>query len=270
MLCKYFGLILPLSFVVVGLALLKSRGSQRRNSASFYFYGSSFTTNELTTTRQILSDQINKAKNALSAVSAVTMGSLFIAPKVSFAKSERTWEKVDIPCTETLFDITFDDRNPSHGWLVGSKGTFLETKDSGSSWNVRSFADLDDEQDIKYRFEVTSITDNDGWIIGKPAILLHSRDGGKQFERLPLSPKLPGDPISIKAMGLDKAEMITSQGAVYTTINGGLNWKAQVKETIDATLNRISSSGTSGASFFTGSIANQVECFYNFFLRICA
>lgn len=55
---------------------------------------------------------------------------------------------------------------------------------------------------------------------------------------------------------------ITSQGAVYVTVNGGLNWKAQVKETIDATLNRVSSSGTSGASFFTGKIANQVcpEC----------
>ena len=52
--------------------------------------------------------------------------------------------------------------------------------------------------------------------------------------------------------------MITSQGAIYTTVNGGLNWKAQVKETIDATLNRVSSSGTSGASFFTGKIANQV------------
>ena len=47
---------------------------------------------------------------------------------------------------------------------------------------------------------------------------------------------------------------------MYVTVNGGLNWKAQVKETIDATLNRVSSSGTSGASFFTGKIANQV-CF---------
>ena len=53
--------------------------------------------------------------------------------------------------------------------------------------------------------------------------------------------------------------MITSQGAIYTTENGGLNWKAMVKETIDATLNRVSSSGTSGASFFSGKIINQVR-----------
>jgi len=101
------------------------------------------------------------------------------------------------------------------------------------------------------------------FITGKPAILLHTRDGGKQFERIPLSPKLPGEPVSIVSTGVSKAEMITSQGtfyfyyiasskvfillisvfrifvgAIYTTSNGGLNWKAQVKETIDATLNR--------------------------------
>jgi photosystem II stability/assembly factor-like uncharacterized protein len=53
--------------------------------------------------------------------------------------------------------------------------------------------------------------------------------------------------------------MTTSSGAVYVTENAGRNWKAQVKETIDATLNRISSSGVSGASYFTGSIVNQVR-----------
>jgi photosystem II stability/assembly factor-like uncharacterized protein len=58
--------------------------------------------------------------------------------------------------------------------------------------------------------------------------MLHTRDGGKQFERIPVSPKLPGEPTSIKGTGIGKAEMITSQGAVYTTVNGGLNWKAQV------------------------------------------
>jgi len=53
--------------------------------------------------------------------------------------------------------------------------------------------------------------------------------------------------------------MTTTSGAIYVTENAGRNWKAQVKETIDATLNRISSSGVSGASYFTGSIINQVR-----------
>ena len=93
-----------------------------------------------------------------------------------------------------------------------------------------------------------SFKDNEGWVIGKPAILLHTADGGKTWERVPLSPKLPGEPSSVKAFGANKAEMTTTAGAVYVTTNAGRNWKAQVKETIDATLNRISSSGVSGVS----------------------
>ena len=104
-----------------------------------------------------------------------------------------------------------------------------------------------------------SFKDNEGWVIGKPAILLHTADGGKTWERVPLSPKLPGEPSSVKAFGANKAEMTTTAGAVYVTTNAGRNWKAQVKETIDATLNRISSSGVSGASYFTGNIISVVR-----------
>merc|ERR1712222_186361 len=96
-------------------------------------------------------------------------------------------------------------------------------------------------------------------VLGKPSLMLHTKDDGKTWERIPLSPKLPGEPTSILAFGNNKAEMTTSSGAVYITENAGRNWKAQVKETIDATLNRISSSGVSGASYFTGSIINQVR-----------
>lgn len=153
----------------------------------------------------------------------------------------------------TLFDIAFE--SPSHGYLVGARGTFLETIDGGKSWKPRTFANLDEEEEVGYRFERVSFKGSEGWVIGKPPILLHTTDSGKSWERIPLSPKLPGEPSGITALGSGKAEMTTSTGAIYSTANAGRNWKALVKETIDATLNRVSSSGVSGASYFTGQVA---------------
>ena len=167
------------------------------------------------------------------------------------------WKQVDLPiATESpiLFDIEFDPQNPKNGWIVGNKGTFLQTTDGGATWVARSFSNLDPDEEINYRFTKLSFLNGEGWIIGKPAILLHTTDSGGSWERVPLSPKLPGDPYGIVALGRGKAELSTSAGAIYTTENAGRNWKAEVRETIDATLNRVSSSGVQGASYFSGSI----------------
>ena len=171
------------------------------------------------------------------------------------------WKQVDLPiATESpiLFDIEFDPQNPKNGWIVGNKGTFLQTTDGGATWVARSFSNLDPDEEINYRFTKLSFLNGEGWIIGKPAILLHTTDSGGSWERVPLSPKLPGDPYGIVALGRGKAELSTSAGAIYTTENAGRNWKAEVRETIDATLNRVSSSGVQGASYFSGSI-NDIQ-----------
>lgn len=183
----------------------------------------------------------------------VAIGSLGLQSSSVSALEIKSWEKVELPVSTTLFDIEFE--TPDHGYLVGSKGTFLETVDGGKSWKPRTFANLDEEEEVGYRFEKVSFSGPEGFVIGKPPILLHTKDSGKSWERIPLSPKLPGEPSGIQALGGGKAEMTTSTGAIYSTSNAGLNWKALVKETIDATLNRVSSSGVSGASYFTGQVA---------------
>jgi photosystem II stability/assembly factor-like uncharacterized protein len=219
--------------------------------------------NEPTTRATTLKNSFQQVAKVTTTAAFGAISTSFLQPtmKRAYAADKVLWRKVDLPTKETLFDISFDNSNPDHGWIVGAKGTFLETFDGGYTWKPRSFTSLDENEDdtISYRFEVASLSDDEGWIIGKPSLLLHTRDGGKQFERLPLSPKLPGEPCGIWSLGKNQAEMITTQGAIYNTNNGGLNWKAQVKETIDATLNRVSSSGTSGASFFTGKLANQIR-----------
>jgi len=192
---------------------------------------------------------------------AASLAPLLQPSAASAASDLGTWQQVDLPIvTEApiLFDIEFDPENPKNGWIVGNRGTFLQTADAGKSWTPKSFANLDPDEEINYRFTKVSFKNGEGWIIGKPAILLHTRDSGSSWERVPLSPKLPGDPYSIVALGPGKAEMTTSAGAIYTTENAGRNWKAEVRETIDATLNRVSSSGVQGASYFSGSI-NSIQ-----------
>lgn len=200
-----------------------------------------------------------KRRNILK---VITAGGVLVNPFFSAQSKEITtkkWEQIEIPVDTVLFDLDFVKDDPNHGWLVGSKGTFLETTDGGKNWIPRTFANLDQDEELTYRFENISFFGNDGWVIGKPAILLHTKDGGKSWLRVPVSPKLPGEPILITALGPDTAEMTTSAGAIYTTNNGGRNWKAQVKETIDSTLNRTISSGVSGASYFTGNIIGVIR-----------
>jgi len=200
---------------------------------------------------------VTKASSAAAAASVAAATGGLVSPQPADAAATRMWTPIDLPFDDTLYDIDFD--SDTHGYLVGARGAFAETNDGGKTWEARSFSNLDPEEEVTYRFQVLSFKNGEGWVLGKPTLLLHTKDDGKTWERIPLSPKLPGEPTSIVALGPSKAEMTTSSGAVYTTENAGRNWKAQVKETIDATLNRISSSGVSGASYFTGSIINQVR-----------
>lgn len=209
-------------------------------------------------TKDSESNKNNKRRDILKFAATISSMSL-VTQKTVLAAKAASWERISLPVDTVLFDLDFVKTAPEHGWLVGSKGTFLETLDSGETWVPRTFANLDPDEELTYRFENVSFSGNDGWVIGKPAIMLHTKDGGKSWLRVPVSPKLPGEPTLITALGPDRAEMTTSSGAVYETTNGGRNWKAQVKETIDSTLNRTISSGVSGASYFTGSIIGVIR-----------
>jgi len=43
----------------------------------------------------------------------------------------------NVPLGATFYDIDFDPAKPEHGYIVGAKGTFLETNDGGDTWTPR-------------------------------------------------------------------------------------------------------------------------------------
>ena len=114
------------------------------------------------------------------------------------------WEQIDLPLDPgvILLDVAFTDEDAKHGFLLGTRQTILETFDGGKTWDAKDLgADLIDDE-VNYRFNSVSFRGGEGWIVGKPAILLH--DGrGKTWERVGLSPRLPGIPVLITATGDD-------------------------------------------------------------------
>jgi len=144
-----------------------------------------------------------------------------------------TWKKVELPTKATLLDIAFSGSNPDSGWLVGTEGVLLETKDGGKTWEPRNL----ELGDGIYRFVSVSFVGDEGWIAGKPSLLLHTEDSGKSWTRIGLSSKLPGDPALIKALDSQSAEMATDVGAIYRTSDRGQNWKALVTQAVGAVRN---------------------------------
>jgi photosystem II stability/assembly factor-like uncharacterized protein len=167
------------------------------------------------------------------------------------------WEQVDLPLEPgiILLDIAFEEGDPNHGFLLGTRQTILETFDGGKTWDFKAITAAFDE-DVNYRFNSITFKGKEGWIVGKPAILLHTIDGGANWERIGLSPRLPGAPVLITAVSDNGvAELVTDEGAIYLTTDTARNWKAAVEETISATLNRTVSSGVQGASYYTGTLS---------------
>ncbi|MEN9219725.1 MAG: photosynthesis system II assembly factor Ycf48 [Thermostichales cyanobacterium GMQP_bins_62] len=138
------------------------------------------------------------------------------------------WQVIAMPTDAILLDLAFLDAEANHGWLVGDKGTLLETEDGGLTWRLQPLAP---ELREAYLSSI-SFAGEEGWIAGEPKVLLHTTNGGQDWQRLVLSEKLPGEPMKITALGPASAEMVTNLGAIYRTEDGGKTWKALVDDAI--------------------------------------
>lgn len=146
------------------------------------------------------------------------------------------WAVVQVPVEATLADVAFT-QDASHGWIVGSRNTLLETTDGGETWQPRELA-LGDQ---RYTFTSVDFSGSEGWVTGIPSVLLHTPDGGATWESVPLSKELPGSPFLITAVGPKSAELATDIGAIYRTEDGGRTWKALVQGAVGVVRNMVRS-----------------------------
>tara|TARA_B100000700_G_scaffold72896_1_gene81354 strand:+ start:297 stop:1313 length:1017 start_codon:yes stop_codon:yes gene_type:complete len=140
--------------------------------------------------------------------------------------SSSPWVPLDLDTDANPLDVDFvDDKN---GFLVGTDRLILETDDGGISWQERK---LDIPSEGNFRLISVDFKDEEGWIAGQPGLILHTTDAGQNWTRIDLGNTLPGDPYLITTLGENSAELATTAGAIYKTLDGGTHWEAIVLDT---------------------------------------
>ncbi|MEO1620659.1 MAG: photosynthesis system II assembly factor Ycf48 [Cyanobacteria bacterium J06632_3] len=142
------------------------------------------------------------------------------------------WEVIALPTEASISDVAFA-KDGEHGWLVGSRTTLLESTDAGQSWEPRTL-ELGEQT---YTFTSIDFSGDEGWLVGQPSIMLHTTDGGTSWSNIPLDPQLPGQPLLITATGKKSAELATDIGAIYSTQDGGQQWKGLVQSAVGVVRN---------------------------------
>jgi photosystem II stability/assembly factor-like uncharacterized protein len=146
-----------------------------------------------------------------------------------------TW-KIDSSITGEHMDfndVWFVDR--MHGWLAGyqvvvagesSRPLLLETTDGGESWREVSI-----NTDI--RLSSVCFVGDDGWVTGSrrivnvgsirlEGVLLHTPDGGKTWEQVPLGPE---EPFLTDVRFVDKEHgWLVGRDSLFRTEDSGKTW----------------------------------------------
>jgi photosystem II stability/assembly factor-like uncharacterized protein len=128
--------------------------------------------------------------------------------------------------------------NQQHGWVAGSGGTLLETRDGGETWKKVSTLTRDTLDDVYFADERI------GWLVAERdelklktndearSYLLKTEDGGFTWRQLFLN-----GPDSNVRLGravfadADRGWVFGETGVVFATIDGGAHWTRQASPT---------------------------------------
>src|SRR5438034_4106042 len=147
-----------------------------------------------------------------------------------------TWSRQSSGTMAWLHAVYF--MNQQHGWVAGSGGTLLETKDGGDTWKKVFTLTSDTLDDVYFADERI------GWLVAESdelklktndearSYLLKTEDGGLTWRQLFLN-----GPDSNARLGravfadAERGWVFGETGVVFATIDGGAHWTRQATPT---------------------------------------
>ena len=153
-------------------------------------------------------------KSALAAtIAALLVASCFLAESPVVAAEPSVVGQWD-----SLFGVAFGATgNP---FVVGAKGTLLESHDDGKTWARRQLGDPVEPRDLySVRFAPDRKT---GWIVGENGTIFRTKDGGRNWEKQqsPIKDSL----FKVAVMSTEAACAVGANGILLCTENGGSTW----------------------------------------------
>ena len=153
-------------------------------------------------------------KSALAAtIAALLVASCFFAESPVVAAEPSVVGQWD-----SLFGVAFGATgNP---FVVGAKGTLLESHDDGKTWTRRQLGDPVEPRDLySVRFAPDGKT---GWIVGENGTIFRTKDGGRNWEKQqsPIKDSL----FKVAVMSTEAACAVGANGILLCTENGGSTW----------------------------------------------
>src|SRR4029453_11908970 len=170
------------------------------------------------------------SRRCLTLLPAVCCLVLFLSSSTVPGQAQAAgWTKVNAGTMAWLHSVFFLDRN--RGWVVGSKGAFLATKDGGSTWQQKTSVTTDVLRDIYF------IDEQNGWLLCEKNIydlkekddprtyLMQTTDGGEHWTRIDIN-GIEVDTCLLRAVFTrgGRGLVFGEYGSIYATRDGGAKW----------------------------------------------
>jgi len=145
------------------------------------------------------------------------------------ADGGRKWVSQKEPEDTAYNSVFFTDVNT--GWVSGEFGTILHTEDGGKTWIKQECKDIipvvtakDWERPLPALYGIFFKDRNEGWIVGMDGVLIHTTDGGTNWNQLPSGTDKPIYTILVNG---SNGWAVGNKGTYLMSDDGGKSWQSK-------------------------------------------